>query len=687
MTATAPCFFLSLALIIHALPSAQATYIDVVLNDNPVAYWQFGDAASGHGDTATDTMGAINGVYQDGVTLVNGGIGGQAARFNGGSAGIDLGYGLRSVLDGATAISVEAWIRNDTLPTSTDNRQWIFATRIDGAFAGVDFGLAYDAAASPPDETFLRMAGRSIPPPTDGYQRENSAWTSTGQWRHVVGINDYENSQIRLFVDGSMVLEETVSFNAATYAPGATQSERDQIGRGGGGTAGHFDGLIDEVAVYNYALSGERILAHFNAGSPTDPPEPQPLWKSQVAFSDASTGIYLGSPSVARLDANTLVASHDYFGPKAPKNTAGWLNSSAIHRSTDNGESWSHATDITGSFWPTVFAHADDVYLIGESARYESIVIRKSTDGGLTWTEPTNAQNGLLRQGGSGFTAPNYFSGNNNMLVANGKIYRAFCDRTTLTWAEGYNTFIMWAELDSDLLDAGSWHATNKLSFPTGVFATGPGGVPGWQEGSVVQAPNGEIWNLLRVNAGVNADRDTAAIVKLSADGSTVTFDAATGFINLPGGSAGKFTVRRDPKTGLYLSLVNNIVNPEIQRQRNYLSLAVSEDLINWQLVATLLADDQGLSVQDSAARTGFQYVDWHFDGDDLVYIVRTAYDGAHDYHDSNRITYHVLENYESVITAIPEPASMTLFGLFILMLVGFRKIDNRGLNPQRPVG
>ncbi len=635
--------------------SAHAAYRDAVLADSPVAYWEFADAGAADGAVAADTVGGQDGSYSGNVSLVAAGIGGHAAQFNGATAGVDLGYGLRAVLDGAPAVTVEAWMRNASLPNAADSRQWIVATRIADAWAGVDFGLAYDEAAAPPDETFVRMAGRSTSPPADGYQRENAVFVGTDRWHHVVGINDYSNRRIRIYIDGVLVRDEAAAFNSSAYDPGSTESERDQIGRGGGGAAGHFHGVLDEIAIYGYALSASQVANHFAAGVPVDPPESATLWLSQVAFSDAATGIYLGSPSIARLDSNTLIVCHDYFGPNAPMNAGGWLNSSAIHRSLDNGQTWSHVTDFTGSFWPTVFEYEGDVYVISESARYESIVLRKSTDGGLTWSEPTNAVSGLLRQGGSGFTQPNYFSGNNNMLIADGKIYRSFCDRTTLTWADGYETFVLWAELTNDLLRADSWHASTRVAFPAGTFAIANNVVPGWQEGSVVQAPNGDICNVMRVNVGRPEDRDTAAILRLSADGVTLSFDPDTGFVSLPGASAGNFMIRRDPKTGLYVTLVNNIVNPEILRQRNYLSLAASEDLLTWRLVKTVLADDQGLSAEDSAAQTGFQYVHWHFDGDALMYIVRTAYDDAHDYHDSNRITYHRLSDYADVLrTAFP---------------------------------
>ena len=40
----------------------------------------------------------------------------------------------------------------------------------------------------------------------------------------------------------------------------------------------------------------------------------------------------------------------------------------------------------------------------------------------------------------------------------------------------------------------------------------------------------------------------------------------------------------------------------------------------------------------------------WQFDGDDLIYLVRTAHRGAHNYHDSNRITFHRLAGFRQVL-------------------------------------
>ncbi len=83
------------------------------------------------------------------------------------------------------------------------------------------------------------------------------------------------------------------------------------------------------------------------------------------------------------------------------------------------------------------------------------------------------------------------------------------------------------------------------------------------------------------------------------------------------------------------------------------LSLYASRDLTGWRHVKTLLKDDSGLSYEDSIRLTGFQYVDWQFDGDDLIYLVRTAHRGAVRYHDSNRILYCVLKGFRGLLEAL----------------------------------
>jgi hypothetical protein len=138
-------------------------------------------------------------------------------------------------------------------------------------------------------------------------------------------------------------------------------------------------------------------------------------------------------------------------------------------------------------------------------------------------------------------------------------------------------------------------------------------------------------------------------LVRIEDEGQWLTFDPNTGFIVLPGGHT-KFTIRRDKQTGTYVTLSNGVDDVEHSSNRAVLSLYSSKDLRTWQHCKTLLDDDLGLSWRDSAQLTGFQYVDWQFDGEDILYLVRTAYDGAHNYHDANRITFHRLTRFRDLL-------------------------------------
>jgi hypothetical protein len=55
-------------------------------------------------------------------------------------------------------------------------------------------------------------------------------------------------------------------------------------------------------------------------------------------------------------------------------------------------------------------------------------------------------------------------------------------------------------------------------------------------------------------------------------------------------------------------------------------------------------------------AKHGFQYVDWLFDGDDIIAACRTAYDdgvgGARNQHDSNFMTFHRFANFRQLTMA-----------------------------------
>ena len=370
---------------------------------------------------------------------------------------------------------------------------------------------------------------------------------------------------------------------------------------------------------------------------------------TELRYQDAATKCYLGSPSLVRLETGDLLATHDYFGPGCPRNHENEEHLTSVYRSRDEGASWVNVTHIAGAYWSTLFVHSGAVYLLGTSQQYGSIVIRRSDDGGNTWTHPRDGRSGWLFAGGVYHNPPNYHCAPVPVLRHAGRLYRAFEDCDPCEWPRGFQSCVISASEDSDLLNAASWTMSNKLRFDPGWVPAEWGNLdaPGWLEGNVVATPDGPLVNILRLHSAPRVG--LAAVVDVLEEGRRVEFDPATGFIEFPGGMS-KFTIRRDPVTGLYLTLANNNTDPARPGQRNVLCLNVSEDLRHWEQRAVLLEDDSGLPWGDSVRLTGFQYVDWQFDGEDLIYLVRTAYDGAHNYHDSNRITFHRVEGFRGLL-------------------------------------
>lgn len=357
-----------------------------------------------------------------------------------------------------------------------------------------------------------------------------------------------------------------------------------------------------------------------------------------INHSPASSRQYIGSPSIAILPDGTYVASHDLFGPGSTRDRT------LIFASRDRGQTWHRLAEVVGQWWSTLFFHRGALYLMGTSREDGYTVIRRSRDGGATWTEPRDAHSGLLFNDGPYHCAPV------PVVVHRGRIWRAMEDQFgPAGWGRCFRSFVLSAPERADLLRASSWTATNRIGRDPAWLG---GRFGGWLEGNVVVAPNGGIVNILRVDSP--DDDEWAAMIRVSPDGKIATFDPNTGFFHFPGG-AKKFTVRWDRRSRSYWTLAT-WVPPRYRTgrpasTRNTLALARSADLRQWEIRAVLLS-------HPDTEKHGFQYADWLIDGDDIVAVVRTAFDdglgGAHNFHDANFLTFHRIRSFRGLRSEIP---------------------------------
>ncbi len=345
-----------------------------------------------------------------------------------------------------------------------------------------------------------------------------------------------------------------------------------------------------------------------------------------IDYYDPANGMYVSSPSIVILPNGDYIASHDQ-SPGAI--------STHILRSQNKGADWTWLTQLPGQYESTLFVHNGELYLIGgfnNGAGSEYVAIRKSTDGGSTWTTPSSATTGFITSSATGYNgAPT------PVLVHNGRIWRAF-EKVDPTVTPGYSrefrAMVVSAPINADLLNASNWTVSNTLLM--GDYISNGA----WLEGNVVAAPYGSVKNILRTG-WLGADK--AAVVQVSSNGATLSFSPQT-IIDFPGGCV-KFTIRYDQQTNLYWSLVNKQTNPAAQRNR--LVLISSPDLVNWTVKATILENADSATI-------GFQYADWQIDGQDMIFVSRTAFGGSVPYsstpfHDAEFMTFHRIPNFRMV--------------------------------------
>ena len=370
---------------------------------------------------------------------------------------------------------------------------------------------------------------------------------------------------------------------------------------------------------------------------------------------------FCGSPSILILPDGSYLVSHDIGGKH---DRAG---NTVLQRSTDRGGTWRPIGEVRNQKWATLFQHRGATYLIGTAAKIGHMIIRRSTDGGRTWTDPTDAQHGLLAAG-------KYHCAPTPVVQHDGRLWRAFEQFAETAPVRTFGAFVLSAPETADLLDAANWTRTNAITHRREWLDTRNAE---WLEGNAVVTPDGKLVDILRVEshpaigapfalpcAHARIPRfEVAAMMRVAEDGRTVAFDPARDYVHFIGSEA-KFTIRFDPVSRRYWSIGSKITNPHSgyawlytpHHQRNVLALTSSADLREWEERCRLLRFREGQVVTKDESRVGFQYVDWQFDGDDLIAVCRLAWNGL-NYHDANFITFHRVKNFRTLTLADSPPA------------------------------
>ena len=346
--------------------------------------------------------------------------------------------------------------------------------------------------------------------------------------------------------------------------------------------------------------------------------------------SKAETHKYVGSPSIAILPDGTYVASHDYFGK-------GRISEAFVYRSEDKGKTWKQSAMIHPLNWASLFVFRGNLYLLGVRPKcgmgYGDIVILRSTDGGRNWTNPNTSKNGLIREG-------YYHSAPTPVVVHNHKIWKAMEEQGKNGGWGPFSSFMLTVNEDTDLLDATNWNMSNSLFLPAGFLED----AYTWLEGNIVVMKDQSVKNIIRVHYMPD---NKVGMIDVSPDGMTQSINRHQLFSDFFPGSGKKFTIRYDSITNKYWTL-SNYVQEKDQREdnqsvRNTIVLASSDDLNQWAIRDTLLH-------HPNVDHYGFQYIDWLFEGNDIIAVSRTAWQDSTGLpprqHDANYLTFHRFKNF-----------------------------------------
>jgi hypothetical protein len=212
-----------------------------------VGYWPFENTS---GTTATDLSGGgHNGTLSGGVTVNQTGKLGKAYSFNG-STGIVTVANMDSTLVGKNALTFSAWIKGNTF----DNNKVILSNTVDNA-AQLEFFL------TPSTVVFCDYTTGD---PSGWCPANFNVSATTGAWHLIVGV--FQSGSAKVYIDGSLVGNAAVSGPSARQA-GAPAKSLVIGGREVATYMERWNGMIDEVAIWNRPLAPAEITSLYNSGN------------------------------------------------------------------------------------------------------------------------------------------------------------------------------------------------------------------------------------------------------------------------------------------------------------------------------------------------------------------------------------------------------------------------------------
>ncbi len=262
----------STTIAVTVLTDPTAPYPAQVLANGPIAYYRLDEPPNA--TTAYDYVGGDNGNYTNVVTGEPGYDYGQPVQSDPNETSALFGYDNPpnnyvgdfnprpnfGVANGGNAeFSVEAWI-NETYFNPTVDGDCIVALGYGNG--GEQFVLDDGASTTGDLRFFVRNAAG-----TTSSAASATTVAADGLWHHVVGVCDEAGGHVYLYLDGNLLKSGTITAGSGLLASTMplTIGARESGNNNPFYCDFQFYGYIDDVAIYNKALTAAQVLADYNA--------------------------------------------------------------------------------------------------------------------------------------------------------------------------------------------------------------------------------------------------------------------------------------------------------------------------------------------------------------------------------------------------------------------------------------
>jgi hypothetical protein len=235
---------MSAGIVAASYVAGAGSYRGEVLVDLPVAYYRLGEAS---GTTAVDEIGSFPGMYIGSPTLGQVGALPSSADTSvlfGSGKYVNLGNVLGLV---GSSFAMEMWYRISAAQISASAAWSALLTKGDNNTGANEYRIARNSSST---TAFQVVVGTGVV--------ASLPLNANDAWHHVVASFSTADSTLRTYSDG------VASATAAGSGPQANSYET-RIAHNAQQTARYWLGYVDEVAIYDHALSAARVAAHYAA--------------------------------------------------------------------------------------------------------------------------------------------------------------------------------------------------------------------------------------------------------------------------------------------------------------------------------------------------------------------------------------------------------------------------------------